>query len=163
MRRLLAAAALLLASTAQAADFRATVTYVTDGDTVWVRRSGDGARIELRLLDLDAPEGCQAFGPEARDALRARVQGQVVQVRTRGTDNYGRELARIEHRGEDVGRWLVRNGYAWSMRFHGRSGPYGPLEAQARHERKGLWAEKGALEPRAFRKRFGSCHGRALP
>ncbi|MBC5785528.1 thermonuclease family protein [Ramlibacter sp. USB13] len=163
MRRALGAAALLLACTAHAADFRATVTHVTDGDTVWVRPAGTTQRVELRLLDLDAPEGCQAFGPQATAALRERVHGQVVQVRTRGADDYGRELARIEHRGEDVGRWLVRNGYAWSMRFHGRSGPYGPLEAQARRERKGLWGAPGAVEPRAFRKRFGSCHGRALP
>jgi endonuclease YncB( thermonuclease family) len=155
--------ALLLASAVHAADFRATVTHVTDGDTVWVRPAAGGAPIELRLLDLDAPEGCQAFGPESRDALRSRVHGQPVQVRTRGTDDYGRHLARVEHRGEDVGRWMVRNGHAWSMRFHGRSGPYGPVEAQARHGRKGLWAQAGALEPRAFRKRFGSCHGRALP
>ena len=163
MRRGLAILALFAAPLAHAADFRATVTYVTDGDTVWVRPVGGGNRLELRLLDLDAPEGCQSFGPEARLALRERVQGQVVQVRTRGTDDYGRQLARIEHRGEDVGRWLVRNGYAWSMRFHGRSGPYGPLEAEARRERKGLWAQGGALEPRAFRKRFGSCRARALP
>ena len=163
MKHWIAWPALLLASAAHAADFRATVTYVTDGDTVWVRPAAGSGRIELRLLDLDAPEGCQPFGAEARQALRDRVQGQVVQVHTRGTDDYGRELARIEHRGEDVGRWLVRSGYAWSMRFHGRSGPYGALEAQARHERKGLWALPAPLEPRAFRKRFGSCHGRALP
>lgn len=155
--------ALLFAPALQAADFRATVTHVTDGDTVWVRPAGNAAPIELRLLDLDAPEGCQAFGREAHQALRRRIHGETVRVRTRGMDDYGRHLARVEHRGEDVGRWLVRQGHAWSMRFHGRSGPYAPLEAQARQERKGLWSQPAPLDPRSFRKRFGSCHGRALP
>jgi endonuclease YncB( thermonuclease family) len=158
VRRWLAWVALAFAPALHAATFRASVTHVTDGDTLWVRPDGGGRTIELRLLDVDAPESCQAFGPQATQALRERVLHASVQVRTRGTDTYGRQLAQLEHRHEDVGRWLVANGYAWSMRFHGRPGPYGVLEEQARRARRGLWATPGALEPRAFRQRFGSCH-----
>lgn len=154
---------LLLAPALQAATFRGTVSHVTDGDSLWVRPAEGGAPVELRLLDLDAPEGCQVFGPQSRQALRERVLDQPVRVHTRGNDDYGRQLARVEHRGEDIGRWLVREGYAWSMRFQGRPGPYDKLEAQAREGRKGLWAVPGALDPRSFRKRYGHCQGRALP
>lgn len=157
MRIWLLALALAAAAPLHAATFRGTVSHVTDGDTLWVRPAGGGAPVELRLLDLDAPEGCQSFGKEAKNALRARLLDQPVRVRTRGLDDYRRQLARVEHRGEDVGGWMVRQGYAWSMTFRGKPGPYAPLEARARGEHRGLWARPGALEPRSFRKRFGRC------
>jgi micrococcal nuclease len=157
MRRWLALALLVLAPALQAAVLRGTVSHVTDGDTLWVRPAAGGAPIAVRLLDLDAPEGCQAFGGESARALRERVLHQPVRLRTRGLDDYHRQLARVEHRREDIGAWLVRNGYAWSTGFRGRPGPYAGLEAQARAERKGLWAQPGALEPRSFRKRNGRC------
>lgn len=156
MKRWLPALAWPVLAAAHAASFPATVTHVTDGDTLWVRPA-DGDAMPVRLLHVDAPEKCQAFGPEAAQALRGRVLGEPVLVHTQTTDDYGRQLARVEHHGDDVGRWLVRNGYAWSMRFHGRSGPYAGLEAQARREHKGLWARPGAQEPRAFRHDFGPC------
>lgn len=157
MKRWLAAALLLAAAAVHAGTWRGTVSHVTDGDTLWVRPADGGAPVQIRLLGLDAPEKCQPFGVEARDALRTRVLGQPVRVRARGQDDYGRQLARIDHRREDVGRWLVREGYAWSMKFKGRSGPYAALEAKAQQERKGLWALPGALDPRVFRKRYGHC------
>lgn len=149
--------ALLAAPALQAATFRGTVTHVTDGDTLWVRPAAGGEPVELRLLDLDAPEGCQSYGAEARAALRERALHQQVRVRTRGLDDYRRQLARVDVRGEDVGAWLVRYGYAWSITYRGKPGPYAPLEARARQERRGLWSLPGALDPRSFRKRFGRC------
>jgi micrococcal nuclease len=157
MKFVLVVLALMAAVPVQAATYRGTVTHVTDGDTVWVRPATGGAPVEIRLLDLDAPEGCQSFGAESKRALRARLLQQPVRVRTGGTDDYGRQLARIEHRGEDVGRWMVSEGNAWSNTFRGKQGPYARQEAQARAGRRGLWALPGALDPRSFRKRFGRC------
>ena len=158
MRHWLLAVLLAAVPALQAATFHGRVTHVTDGDSLWVRPEGGGAPVELRLLDLDAPEGCQAFGPEAGQALRQRVLGEPVRVRTTGVDDYRRQLAQVQHRRQDIGAWMVRNGYAWSATFRGRPGPYAPLQAKARAQRKGLWARSGALEPRSFRKRFGKCH-----
>lgn len=157
MRGWLAALALAFAPALHAGTFAGTVTHVTDGDSLWVRPASGGKPVELRLLDLDAPEGCQRFGPEAAAALRKRVLRQRVTVLTRGTDDYQRQLAHVQHRGQDVGAWMVGEGYAWSTAWRGRQGPYAPLEAQARAQRRGLWAQAGAIEPRAFRQRFGGC------
>ena len=157
MKGWLAALVLLAVPALHAATWRGTVTHVTDGDTVWVRPAQGGEPREIRLLDLDAPEGCQAHGAEARKALRKRVLHQKVRVRSRGRDDYRRELARIESRGQDVGAWMVRHGHAWSMTWHGRPGPYARFEQQARSERKGLWSLPGAQDPRSFRQRFGRC------
>jgi micrococcal nuclease len=157
-RRALAAALLLLAASAHSALLRGSVSHVSDGDSLWVRPAGGGAPVEIRLLDIDDPEGCQAHGAQARQALAGRVLRQPVRVLTRGRDDYGRTLARVEHRGEDLGGWMVARGHAWSATFRRRAGPYAALEAQARRTRRGLWAAPAPMEPRKFRQRFGRCH-----
>ena len=149
--------ALLLALPLHAATFHGVVSHVTDGDTLWVKPGGHGEAIEIRLVDLDAPENCQPFGPQARKALAARVLRQAVEVRTRGVDEYQRTLARVRHRGQDVNAWLVREGHAWSGSFHGKRGPYARLEDEARAAHRGLWANAGAVEPRQFRRKHGRC------
>jgi endonuclease YncB( thermonuclease family) len=64
----------------------------------------------------------------------------------------------VRFAGEDLGGWMVSRGYAWSYRFRSDPGPYRHQEAQARTARRGLWSTAGPEEPRAFRKRHGSCH-----
>ncbi len=131
------------------------VNHVTDGDTLWVRPVS-GPPVQVRIQGLDAPEICQPFGPQARDALAARVLHRTVRVATRARDQYHRTVGNVSLDGQDVGAWLVAGGFAWSSRYRGRSGPYAQEEAQARQGRLGLWAG-GAVQPRLFRKRHGSC------
>ena len=133
------------------------VTHVTDGDTLWVRPSGQTGDVELRLLNLDAPEGCQRHGPLAKKALTQRLLHQTVSVRTHGVDDYQRSLAQVRHHGKDVGAWLVREGHAWSSSYRGKAGPYEAIEQEARQARRGLWAYPDAEEPRAFRRTHGRC------
>lgn len=154
---LLLALTCALAGPVQSAVVRGTVTHVTDGDSLWLRPPGGAHPIEVRLLNLDAPEGCQPHGPQARSALSARVLRETVVLHTRGHDGYHRTLARVYHRGEDVGAWLVQHGHAWSTGSRRQPGPYARLEAEARRARLGLWSHVGAEEPRLFRKRHGRC------
>lgn len=148
---------LLLPLAAGAAPFRGIVTHVTDGDTLWVRPAGAKETVEIRLLGIDAPEGCQAFGPQAKRALAARVLRQEVTVSPSGQDDYRRTLARVQHGRQDIGAWLVREGHAWSTNYKGRPGRYDRLEEQARRDRRGLWAGPQATEPRSFRRSHGRC------
>jgi micrococcal nuclease len=135
-----------------------TVTHVTDGDTLWVRPRQGGAPRVIRLEGMDAPEICQAYGPAAREALAAQVQGRTVQVVSRRHDDYGRLLARIKVKGRDVGGWMVAHGQAWSYGYRRDRGPYARQEAQARAAQLGLFADARAEPPREFRKRHGACH-----
>jgi micrococcal nuclease len=142
---------------ARAEGFEGFVTHVGDGDTISVRPAGGGPPMQIRVEGIDAPEICQAFGVQARDALAARVLRRKVTVVVRGRDGYQRTLARVRFAGDDLGGWMVSRGYAWSYRFHNDPGPYRHQEAQARTARRGLWNSGLAEEPRAFRKRHGSC------
>ena len=138
--------------------FTGVVSYVTDGDTLWVRpRTGEAAR-KLRLDGIDAPEICQTGGAVARAALQQMVLHQQVVVTIRRNDNYGRGLARIEFAGGDVGAQLVRAGQAWSYRWRRDPGPYAAEEAAARQAHRGLFGDDQPELPRDFRQRHGSCH-----
>jgi micrococcal nuclease len=157
LRSLCIAAACATPFAAAAARFEGVVTHVTDGDSVWVRPDDGGAAREIRLNGIDAPEICQAFGTEARDALSRRVLHRRVVVVTHGEDDYHRTIARISLGHHDVGAWMVTNGYAWSYRFRGNPGPYRHFEARARTAHRGLWTESRPEAPRDFRVRHGSC------
>jgi len=155
---------LLAVCAAQAAEavpppaWQCTVMHVSDGDTLWVRPRHGGAPRTIRLDGIDAPELCQHHGEAARAALEERVLGQRVQVQVRRRDDYGRALARVRLKGQDVGAWLVRQGHAWSYRYQGHPGPYAAQERQAREQGRGVFQASGAQRPRDFRRRHGPCH-----
>lgn len=141
----------------QAGNFDGVVTHVTDGDTLWVRPASGGAPRQVRLQGIDAPEICQAYGAQSRDALAARALHKAVRVASRRRDDYQRELGHVSMGGQDLGLWMVSRGHAWSYRFRRDPGPYSMQEAQARDARLGLWSGRTPMPPRDFRKRYGSC------
>ena len=133
------------------------VTYVVDGDTVYVRPLSGGAARSVRVLGMDAPEICQDGGPAARDAMQARVFQRRVQVQVQGTDDYGRELGIVYLGTEDIGQWMVQRGHAWSYRFRQNPGPYAQAEHHARVLGRGVFAAPAPENPRDFRRRHGPC------
>jgi endonuclease YncB( thermonuclease family) len=133
------------------------VTYVADGDTVYVRGVGQEMQQAVRLLGIDAPEICQEGGLASRQALQALLLGQSVTLARQGRDSYGRELATVYWQGQDVGRWMVQQGLAWSYRFGHDAGPYATEEGAARAARRGLFAQPDPQPPHRFRRRHGSC------
>ena len=151
--------ALLLAGSAQAGEtFSGQVTYVTDGDTLWVQPDGGGAARKLRLTGMDAPEICQQGGKAARDYLAQLALQRRVLVDVTYVDRYGRGLATVRHSGNDLAAQMVRAGYAWSYGWRGRPGVYAAQEADARQARLGVFVALHPESPREFRKRHGSCH-----
>ncbi len=135
------------------------VTYVVDGDSVWVRPQQGGKPISVRVDGIDAPEICQTGGDTARDALQRRVLGLQVVIEGRSRDDYGRLLARIILDGDDVGARMVKDGNAWSYRYRGSAGPYATQQRLAESARRGIFADTSAppVYPAAFRKQYGSC------
>ncbi len=140
----------------------AIVTHVTDGDTVWIELGAAAperptGRIKVRIEGIDAPESCQAWGPQAREALRERLLGRAVQVHLHRQDVYARWLGQLRHGGEDIGAWMVAQGHAWSYRYRRAGGRYEPEEALARMEGRGLFSQPAPMPPAAFRQSHGPC------
>lgn len=138
--------------------FSGKVTYVTDGDTLWVQPDAGGPPRKLRIDGIDAPEICQSGGEAAHAVLAQHALHQRVAVTVRRYDTYGRGLARIRLNGRDLGAQMVVAGQAWSYHWHRHPGPYAAEEAVAWQSRRGLFALGQPELPRDFRLRHGPCH-----
>lgn len=122
---------------------------VIDADTIEIH----GERI--RLNGIDAPEARQpcldADGSTYRcgqvaamalaDFLDAHRPTTCVEV---DRDRYKRIVAVCQAGGQDVGAWLVTNGYALDWPRYSR-GAYAGRQSEARAKRRGMWAGSFAL------------------
>ncbi|MFT3989027.1 thermonuclease family protein [Aestuariivirga sp.] len=125
----------------QSGDFTAI-----DGDSL--RKDGN----DTRLFGIDAPELHQfcaardgksyACGQDAKLALQKLVRGKTLTCRPVDTDRYGRTVAVCRDGGLDIGREMVRQGFAIAYLRH--SMDYAGEEADARAAKRGIW--QGAFE-----------------
>jgi endonuclease YncB( thermonuclease family) len=138
---LVIAALWLQSAHADERDFSGTVTKIFDGDSFLVRPQR-GREIDVRLIDIDAPEKLQPHGEQARAALQKLIGSRAVFVDVVDDDQYGRKLARVYREPDrlDVARTLVRDGHVWVYRRTVRDRSLIPLEDAARAAHAGLWA-----------------------
>jgi endonuclease YncB( thermonuclease family) len=162
MRGVKAFLPLLLAAAASAAAARdnppveGVVTKVIDGDTLVVQIAGRPP-LDVRLKDIDAPEICQAHGPDAKKALEELALGKTANVVTSARDSYGRTIATLTIEGQNLSRRMVEEGHAWSVRYRHDSGPLVKQERQAKALNRGLHQQFGAQMPKDFRRAKGAC------
>lgn len=134
-------ASLLLTSIVTAAEIRG-IPRILDGDTVEI------AEQRVRIFGIDAPETEQlcldevakraACGVRARNALASLSPGQPWSCVPVDVDQYGRRVARCQVEGQDIGRWMVAQG--WALAFIRYSSAYVDEERAARSARRGLWS-----------------------
>lgn len=141
----------------EAGEVRGKVVRVVDGDTIWLLRDGAAKPMKLRIEGIDAPEICQTFGPEAKRALASRVLDRDVTAKLRAVDDWGRRIGHVYDGDINIGQRMVRDGFAWSIRYRWDRGPYMADERLAQSFFRGLHAAGGAELPREFRQRHGSC------
>jgi endonuclease YncB( thermonuclease family) len=142
--------------------FTGIVTHVTDGDTLSVAANG---RTEVvRLEGVDAPEGGQAFGGQARQRLRVLAFSQSATVHARDRDRYGRLVARVVVDGRDLSEAMVKAGLAWCYTQYSADRQLAALERQAKQQRLGLWADRAPVPPWQYRReRSGSAPATRAP
>jgi endonuclease YncB( thermonuclease family) len=163
-------AAVLVAALLQTAafnEFDATVLRVIDGDTVSVR-TGDGRRLRVRMLNIDAPESYYRgasqepwAGMAKKRLARLAPKGSAVRVLTpeADLDRHGRTLGMM-YRGEtNLNLLLVREGLALPYLVYPAMGmalDFSRACAEARAAQRGVFAPGRGLseEPAAFRLRL---------
>lgn len=134
-----------------------SIPSIVDADTVLL--NGE----KIRIQGIDAPETDQTCldaaarpfkcGLDARSALDARFGRLPWTCRSSGKDRYGRTLAKCSADGQDIGQWLVREG--WALAFRRYSTDYVQEENAARDTQSGLW--KGSfIAPWDWRQRSPS-------
>ncbi|HLL19090.1 MAG TPA: thermonuclease family protein [Rubrivivax sp.] len=133
-----------------------TVARVVDGDTLWLTPPGK-APLVVRLRDIDAPEICQPWGLQARQALVDLTLNRRATLRKVARDTHGRTVGSIIVDGVDVGPLMVAEGHAWSTRTRYDRGPLVKQERMAKALGRGLHGAGGAVMPRDFRQAQGAC------
>ena len=129
----------------------AVVVRVIDGDTITVQIAG--AIRTIRLIGVDTPETVhptkkvQPGGPEASAFTQAALDRQTVRLEADPAgdqvDRYDRLLRYVYLDGKNFNARLIREGYATAIRAfpYSRKREFLRLEAQARQERRGIWAD----------------------
>ena len=141
---------------AASAGIEGVISRVTDGDSLWLQPAGK-APIEVRLRDIDAPEICQPYGPEAKKALEQLALGKTAKLTVSARDQYGRSVGGVVVDGQSLSKLMVAEGHAWSARGRNDRGPLMKEERMAIALRRGVHATQGAVLPKDFRKSHGPC------
>jgi endonuclease YncB( thermonuclease family) len=121
---------------------------VFDGDSFVLRT--DHGLVEVRLVDIDAPEHGQPYADAARSALDNLIWKEPLRAVVVDEDVYHRKVCRV-YRVRDglyVNERLVRDGDVWVYRRRVRDLELYNLEVDARRAKRGLWAlPEGDLVP----------------
>lgn len=122
----------------------ATVTDITDGDTVKLDTGHS-----LRLVAISAPERDQPFGQEASDFLTEAVKGKEVRIEYEQgyeDDAFGRLLAYVFLNDQNINLELIRNGMAEVTIYEKRRAwmyqdELLAAQAEAQEQKIGIWAK----------------------
>ncbi|GGK57111.1 thermonuclease family protein [Rufibacter glacialis] len=128
------------------------VIAIKDGDTIELLK--DGKPLRIRLQGVDCPEKNQDFGTRARQFTSDLVFGKSVGLVVHDVDRYGRTVGEIIlPDGRNLNQELVKNGFAWHYTAYSKDQELARLEAEARAEKRGLWADPSPRAPWDFRKK----------
>jgi endonuclease YncB( thermonuclease family) len=122
----------------------AKVTTVSDGDSLEVNlESGHG---RVRLSAIDTPEYDQPYGSQSSAALKALLPlGSNVELEIITTDPFKRMVAVVwllaDGKRVNINETMLRQGHAWALRRYMREPRFCDLEAEARDQKLGLWAQ----------------------
>jgi endonuclease YncB( thermonuclease family) len=129
-----------LAVSGRSDDLMGTPAKVFDGDSFVLRT--DHGLVEVRLVDIDAPEHGQPYADSARSALDNLIWKERLRAVVVDEDVYHRKVCRV-YRMKDglyVNERLVRDGEVWVYRRRVRDLKLYSLEVEARRAKRGLWA-----------------------
>ena len=153
---LIALAAAWLPASAFTQEPNATVLSIGDGDTLRVQDRG--RTITVRLACIDAPEMAQSpWGQQGRQHLQSLTPvGSAIELRSKATDRYGRQVAEVSRGGRNINQALVASGAAFVYRQYiggcDRQ-TYSRLESEARLRGVGVWSTPGGItRPWDFRR-----------
>lgn len=133
-------------------DLRAKVIYLKDGDS-FIVLDENKEKIEVRLLDIDAPELHQAFGKKSKQYLSKLIKGKQIGLDYDKKDKYGRLLAYAYLDSLNLNEEMIRLGYAWHFTRFSEDKELQELEDYAREFKLGLWHDPNPQEPWVWRKK----------
>lgn len=126
-------------------DLTAKVIYLKDGDS-FVVLDDNKEEVEVRLIDIDAPELHQAYGKKAKTHLSNLIKGKTIGIDFDKKDKYGRILADVYLDDLYINEEMIKAGYAWHFTRFSKDQYLQAGEDSARENKVGLWQ---GVEPQA--------------
>lgn len=149
IKRFISITFLLFLASAANADFSGVVVGVLDGDTVDVLVNNRPVRV--RLAEIDAPEKAQPYGTKSRQTLADAVFQKNVFVQSSSIDRYGRSIGTLTIDQKSINKMMVSRGMAWAYTKYLKDKSFLSIEAHAREQKIGLWADPHATAPWEWR------------
>ncbi len=134
--------------------FYATVSSVTDGDSLIVKR--DGTVLRIRLWGVDAPEYDQPGGRQSKRYMRQLLKDRHIIVVPKTVDKYGRIVAIVKNKKGIVNEMLIASGNGWVHKYFCKNtvcDRWFDLERKARDSGIGLWHNRKPVEPWVWKSR----------
>ncbi|WP_233573249.1 thermonuclease family protein [Leptotrichia sp. OH3620_COT-345] len=133
------------------------VLYVSDGDTVAVKRTENdketGELIKVRLFGIDAPEINQDYGYESKQTLINFIRNKNVKIYGKKKDRYGRVLGTVYYNNENINEKMVKTGNAWWYeKYDKKNVRMKQYQEAAQKNKLGIFAKKNYISPWEFRK-----------
>jgi len=141
------------------------VSRVIDGDTIEVKKGA--TKLTIRLVGIDAPETSkkkyepgQPFSQQSTKYLAKLALTRPAEVKSYGSDRYGRVLGEVFVEGNNLNLEMVKAGLAEVYRGTPASGhnmePYRQAEEEARKAGRGMWVLGDKyVSPREWRRMEG--------
>lgn len=126
------------------------VIGIADGDTLTLLV--EAKPLKIRLANIDAPEKAQAFGERSKQSLSDLCWGKDATYKVQDVDRYGRTVAVVTCGDIEVNRAQIERGLAWVYPKYNQDLSLPGLEAMARRDRRGLWADAEPVAPWEFRR-----------
>ena len=111
----------------------------------------------MRVTGIDAPELGQLArypygnwydqGESVKIKLIKKIGGKYIRVEVNQYDSYDRVVGAVYFLDEDIGKWMVWNGYA--IAAYGDQ--YESVESEARSARHGMWGHAEVFDPEVWR------------
>ncbi len=126
------------------------VVAIADGDTLTARCGEPGAyeQLKVRIAGIDAPEKAQPFGQRSKEALSDLCFREAATIKPTTRDRYGRTVAEVQCKGQDVALSQVSSGMAWVFDRYseGHESLY-PVQDTAKGGNVGLWLDPAPVAP----------------
>lgn len=144
--------------------YTVSVTAVLDGDTFIAWGKDPRHKESIRIYGIDAPEYNQVFGDIAKHVTRKLLLKKYVVIEPvftgNGTtqDQYGRTVAIVRlPDGSTLEEHLLDEGAAWVDHYCRKPvcEDWRNRQADARNEKRGLWADPAPVTPWLWRVRHG--------
>lgn len=139
----------MVAAPSYAVSYFGQVVAVSDADTIKV--SSFGRIIKVRLNGVDSPDKYQTYSQEAIEFTENIALGKRVMVITNDEEMLDWTVADVILSDKtNLGRELIKAGFAWWNIHLFEDKTLQMLEMEARNKKLGLWQDKLALPPWEF-------------